>query len=91
MNGFWRDRLNNTCSYLHCVFYIYGSKVGAHYWHNNGHINQLIDQRAFGTTEQLTYQPKEVLEQLTYRPVGRESFWLTYQPTYVISQTNDHL
>ena len=31
MNGFWRDRLNNTCSYLHCAFYTYGSIVGAHY------------------------------------------------------------
>ena len=31
MNGFWRDRLNNTCSYLHNAFYIYGSKVEAHY------------------------------------------------------------
>ena len=31
MNGFLRDRLNNTCSYIHCAFYIYESKVGAHY------------------------------------------------------------
>ena len=31
MNGFCRDRFSNTCSYLHCAFYIYGSKVGAHY------------------------------------------------------------
>ena len=31
MNAFWRDRLNNTRSYLHCAFYIYRSKVGAYY------------------------------------------------------------
>ena len=31
MNGFSQGRLNNPCSYLHCAFYIYGSKVGAHY------------------------------------------------------------
>ena len=35
MNGFWWDRLNNTCSlsssYFHCAFYIYRSKVEAHY------------------------------------------------------------
>ena len=31
MNGFWRDRLNNTRIYLHSAFYIYGTKVGAHY------------------------------------------------------------
>ena len=31
MKAFWRDKLNNTCSYLHCAFYIYGSKLGAHY------------------------------------------------------------
>ena len=31
MNGFWRDRISNTCSHLHSAFYIYGSKVGAHY------------------------------------------------------------